>query len=229
MMAGSDQFDVTFHGIGGHGSAPQLAKDPVIMAATAILDYQTIVNRSISPQSPHVITVGSVESGKVNNIIPESAILKVNLRWFTDDVRKKMIEGINRVDSSIAFANNLPAGLYPTVLMKGKVYPLKNDSAMVQKINGALSLVLPAEKIISTGLPQLNSEDFPYLIINSRKNPVYDYMWIGIANPELCKEALKQGKEFPFYNHNPNFRVDLSAIPYGTLIGTLSLLELFSP
>jgi amidohydrolase len=229
MMAGSDQFDVTFHGIGGHGSAPHLAKDPVIMAATAILDYQSIVNRSISPQSPHVITVGSVEAGTANNIIPSSATLKVNLRWFTEDVRNKMIEGINRVDSSISFANNLPADLYPSVLMKGVVYPLKNDSAMVNKINAAFSNVLPADKIITNGLPLMGSEDFPLLIINSKKNPVYDYMWIGIANPELCKKASKEGKEVPFYNHNPNFQVDLSAIPYGTLIGTISLLELFKP
>ena len=43
-MAGTDQFDVTFHGIGGHGSTPNLSKDPIVMAATAITQYQTIIS-----------------------------------------------------------------------------------------------------------------------------------------------------------------------------------------
>jgi len=227
IMAGSDQFDVTFHGIGGHGSAPHLAKDPVIMAATAVLDYQSIVNRSVSSQSPHVITVGAVEAGTANNIIPASATLKVNLRWFTDADRTKMLEGINRVDSSIAFANNVPAELYPTILMKGTVYPVKNDTNMVKKINAAFVSILRPEDIITKGLPIMGSEDFPMLIINSKSNPVYDYMFLGVANQKLYNEAQKEGKEFPFYNHNPNFEVDLSAIPFGTVIGTMALLELF--
>jgi amidohydrolase len=227
ISAGSDQFDVTFHGIGGHGSAPHLAKDPIIMAANAILDYQTIVNRSISTQSPHVITVGSVEGGTANNIIPVSATLKVNLRWFNDADRNRMIEGINRVDSSIAFANNLPAGLYPTVIMKGTVRPVKNDTTLVNRLNGAIGKLLPTANIITHSLPMMGSEDFPMLIINSKTNPVYDYLWVGIANPQLYKKATEEGKEFPFYNHNPNFEVDLSAIPFGTMIGATALFEMF--
>jgi len=227
VMAGTDQFDVTFHGIGGHGSAPHLAKDPIIMAAHAVLDYQTVVNRSISTQIPHVITVGSFQAGTANNIIPSSAILKVNLRWFTDDIKNKMIAGINRVDSSIAFENYLAAEMYPTVLMKGHVYPVNNDTSMVNKLNAAFRKVLPAEKIISSSLPNMGSEDFPMLIVNSRKDPVYDYMHVGIANADVYKNARDKGEEFPFYNHNPNFQVDLSAIPFGTVIGTIALLELF--
>jgi hippurate hydrolase len=111
--------------------------------------------------------------------------------------------------------------------MKGTVYPVKNDTSMVNKINAAFVKVLPAENIIMNGLPMMGSEDFPMLIVNSKINPVYDFMFVGIASPELYKEAGKEGKEFPFYNHNPNFQVDLSAIPFGTVIGATALLELF--
>jgi amidohydrolase len=226
-MAGTDQFDITFHGIGGHGSVPHLAKDPVIMAATAILDYQAIVNRSISVQSPHVITVGSIVAGAVNNIIPNSAVLKVNLRWFTEADRNAMINGIKKVDSSIAFANNLPAELYPTTFMKSMSYPVKNDTAMVNKINKAFGNFLPAGKLITDYPPVMASEDFPLLIVNSKKNPVYDFMFVGIANPELYMAAVKEGKEFPFYYHTPYYTVDLEAIPFGTVIGAAALIELF--
>ena len=226
-MAGTDQFDITFHGIGGHGSVPHLAKDPVIMAAAAILDYQAIVNRSISAQSPHVITVGSIAAGAVNNIIPASAVLKVNLRWFTEADRDAMISGIRKVDSSIAFANNLPAELYPTTFMKNMAFPVKNDTTMVNKINKALGLLLPSGKLITDYPPVMASEDFPLLIVNSKKNPVYDFMFVGIANPELYTAAAKEGKEFPFYYHTPYYTVDLSAIPFGTAVGTTALIELF--
>lgn len=226
-MAGANQIDVTFYGIGGHGSTPHLTKDPVIMAATAILNYQTIVNRSISTQSPHVITVGSVVAGTANNIIPGSALLKLNIRWFTQADRMLMINGINRVDSSIAFANNLPDELYPTMLIKTAGHPVSNDTAMVNKINSSFRNFLPPQNIISSSLPIMASEDFPRLIVNSKKDPVYDFVFVGIANPEVYLKAAKEGKEFPFYYHTPNYTVDLSAIPFGTVIGTEALLELF--
>ncbi|GAC1705482.1 MAG: amidohydrolase [Flavisolibacter sp.] len=227
-MAGTDQLDIIFHGIGGHGSAPHLTKDPIIMAATAILNYQSIVNRSISSQSPHVITVGAVNGGAVNNIIPSSAELKVNLRWFTSEDRLTMINGIKRVDSSIALANNLPFEMYPTTIMKSSAPPVNNDSSMVLKINSGLENLLHAKKMISSYPPVMVSEDFPLLIINSKKNPVYDFLFVGIANPEICEKAAKQGKEFPFYFHTPTYSVDLSAIPFGTLIGAVAVLKLFT-
>jgi amidohydrolase len=226
-MAGSDQFDVTFNGVTGHGSTPHLAKDPVIMSANAILDYQSIVSRSVSAQNPHVITVGSVVAGTANNIIPASATLKINTRWFTLSDRKLMIDGINRVDSSIALANDLAKELYPTIVMKGIAYPLSNDTLLSTKINTALSSFIPREKINTTNLPAMGSEDFPILGMYGSKRPVSDYVLVGIASPEVYYQARKEGKDYPFYLHNSNYTVDLSAIPFGTTVGAVSILEIF--
>ena len=79
-MAGTDQLDATFTGIGGHGSSPDLAVDPVVMAAQAVLAYQTVISRSVDPQSPTVLTVGTVQVSRDNNVIPASAELRLNLR-----------------------------------------------------------------------------------------------------------------------------------------------------
>ena len=68
LMAGTDQLDVTFYGVGGHGSAPQHSKDPVLMAATAVVQYQSIVSRHIDPQQAAVLTVGSIQAGEDNNV-----------------------------------------------------------------------------------------------------------------------------------------------------------------
>jgi hippurate hydrolase len=69
-MAGTDQLDVLFRGIGGHGSTPQLTKDPVLMAAYAVTQYQAIVTRVIDPQQTGVLTVGAIQAGVDNNVIP---------------------------------------------------------------------------------------------------------------------------------------------------------------
>jgi metal-dependent amidase/aminoacylase/carboxypeptidase family protein len=66
-----------------------------------------------------VITVGSVQAGNDNNVIPSSALLKINLRWFTEEDRSTMLAAIEQINQSIASAYNLPAELYPTTLMKG--------------------------------------------------------------------------------------------------------------
>jgi len=225
-MAGCDQLDVTFYGIGGHGSSPHLAKDPIVMAAAAIMNYQVIVSRGIDPQNAAVLTVGSVQSGIDNNVIPGSALLKLNLRWFNETDRNLMLRGINRIDSSIAFAYNLPPDLYPKVVMKGMAYPLVNDSSLSKKINTALTTVIPANRNITNIPAVMGSEDFHHLVIHNKKK-VYDYMLVGIANPAVFMQAVKEGKTFPFSNHNSNFEIDLSAIPLGTMIGATGLLEIF--
>jgi amidohydrolase len=225
-MAGADQLDVTFYGIGGHGSSPHIAKDPIVMAANAILQYQTLISRNMDPQKAAVVTVGAINSGTDNNVIPASATLKLNLRWFNDEDRNLMIDGINRINEGIAFANNLPKDLYPTMNKKQYVIPLKNDKAMVEKLNPALEKMAGANKNIQ-GIPAtMGSEDFQHLVKDQPKT-VYDYILVGIANPEVTAKANKEGKMFPFYNHNGDFQVDLTAIPFGTSLGTTALLEMF--
>jgi metal-dependent amidase/aminoacylase/carboxypeptidase family protein len=72
----------------------------------------------------------------------------------------------------------------------------------------------------------MGSEDFRHLVIHNPK-PVYAYVLVCIANKEASEKATKEGKMFPFFNHNSNFGVDLSAIPLGVTLGTTALLEIF--
>jgi len=91
-MAGTDQLDIAFRGVGGHGSTPQMTIAPVVMAAQAVLADQTTVSRSLDPQTAAVVPVGSIVAGRDNNVIPEASVLKVNLRWFALDVRELMLK-----------------------------------------------------------------------------------------------------------------------------------------
>ena len=225
-MAGADQFDVTFYGKGGHGSSPHEAIDPIVMAANAILQYQTIISRNNDPQFPAVVTVGAVQAGIDNNVIPSSATLKLNTRFFNYTVRDSIISRIERINKGLAVANGLPKELYPTLTMKGRVSPLTNDKAMVDRINVVLEKLVGSGKNVQ-GLPAvMGSEDFQHLVINNKKT-VYDYFLVGVASAEDTAKAKKEGKMFPYFNHNGDFKVDLKAIPYGTTLGTTALLELF--
>jgi hippurate hydrolase len=224
--AGSDQLDVTFYGIGGHGSTPELTKDPVVMASNAVMQYQTIISRSIAAQDAAVLTVGAIHGGGDNNVIPTSVVVKLNLRWFTEKTRNILLDGIKQINEGIAVANGLSKEMYPTILIKGNVYPQVNDTAVANRVNKALATVIAPEKIISNTLPIMGSEDFNHLVLGNGKT-VCDYVWVGTAHPDLYAKALSEGKRAPFYNHNGNYQVDLAAIPLGAEIAVTALLELF--
>ena len=224
--AGSDQLDVTFYGIGGHGSTPELTKDPVVMACNAVMQYQTIISRSIAAQDVAVLTVGAIHSGGDNNVIPAMAVVKLNLRWFNDRIRNVLLDGIKRINEGIAVSNGLSKENYPSILMKGSVYPQVNNAVVASRVNKALSSVITPEKIITNTPPIMGSEDFNHLVLGNNKT-VCDYVWVGTARPDFYAKALSEGKTAPFYNHNGNYQVDLAAIPLGTEIGVTALLELF--
>ena len=224
--AGSDQLDVTFYGVGGHGSTPEVTKDPIVMASNAIIQYQTIISRSIAAQEVAVLTVGAIHAGGDNNVIPPSAIVKLNLRWFNEKTRNVLLEGIKRINEGIAVANGLPRESYPTILMKGNVFPLVNDVTLTNKINKALTAIIKPEKILTNTPAIMGSEDFNHLVLGNKKT-VCDYIFVGTADPDAVAKAVQEGKRAPFYNHNGNYKVELSAIPSGTVIGATAMLEMF--
>jgi hippurate hydrolase len=226
-MAGSDQLDVVFHGIGGHGSAPEAGRDPIVMASQAVLQYQTIISRNISAQEAAVLTVGAVHAGIDNNVIPASAELRLNLRWFNEKTRNTLLEGIDRVNKGIAVANGLPERLYPETRFKSTVSPLVNDPALSSSVNRALTGLLDPSRILTDIPPVMGSEDFQHLVKTGSATKS-DYLFIGVADPAACQKAVSEGKRYPYSNHSGDYVVEPSAIPLGTAIGAASLMELLA-
>ena len=70
-------------GRGAHGSMPESSVDPVVMAAATVLRLQTIVSREIAATQPAVVTIGSIQSGTKDNVIPDDALLKLDVRTST--------------------------------------------------------------------------------------------------------------------------------------------------
>ena len=225
-MAGTDQLDVTFTGVGGHGSSPDLAVDPVVMAAQAVMAYQTVISRSVDPQSPTVLTVGAVQAGRDNNVIPASAELRLNLRWFDRAVREKMLKRIDEINKGIVVGAGLGEDKVPVREMKGSAGPLNNNAQLAAAINPSLTELLGAGKLVDKFPAVMGSEDFQEAF--AKTGTPYSFLLIGIAAPDRVAAAKAQGRMFPFANHNNDFVVDLAAIPLGTRVNTVAALALLA-
>ncbi|WP_229447313.1 amidohydrolase [Nitratireductor sp. B36] len=224
-MAGTDQIDVLFKGVGGHGSMPQMTKDPVIMAAYAVTQYQAIVARTIEPQQTAVLTVGSIQAGVDNNVIPASALVKVNLRWYDAKVREQMIAGIKSISDGIARTYGMPEDMLPEYTMKGYSTPLVNDDEMAERHADALTKLVGKEGVVSQ-LPAATGSEDVHLLKGPNEDVAFNYLIVGVADPEVFRASMEAGKGFPYSAHNPNFIVDLRAIPVGTEVATVATLEL---
>ncbi len=103
-MAAVDSIDIDVKGYGGHGARPSKTIDPVVLASKIVVNSQTLVSRNTDPRDPVVLTFGSIHGGTKHNIIPDSVHLQGTLRTYSEDVRKKMKEGIKRVAEAMAQA-----------------------------------------------------------------------------------------------------------------------------
>jgi hippurate hydrolase len=223
--AGSDAIEIVFRGVGGHGSSPHLAKDPILMSAHAITQYQAIVARAIDPQEAAVITVGSIQAGNAGNVIPEESLLRLSLRWFKPEVRETMVRGIRLVNESIARAYGMPEDQLPTLTEKGGTTPMVNDAAVIDQINPQLANLVGANRLI-TDLPGTTGSEDVHLLKGDYDTIQFGFVFVGIAEPALFAQAQAEGRMVPFSNHNPNFQVDLNAIPFGTKVATVMTMGL---
>lgn len=92
MMAAVDTWEIEIEGHAAHGATPQAGNDAIMAMAHFIVSAQAAITRRIGPLEPVVLTVGSVESGKVYNIISERAQLKGNLRTYDAEVSRRALK-----------------------------------------------------------------------------------------------------------------------------------------
>lgn len=191
VMACTDYFKITVKGKGGHGSAPHLTSDPVVCSGYLITALQTIVSRNLDPLESGVVSVCSVKGGEAFNIIPETVELTGTVRTLKEDVRKKIIEEIEKKTHSICSAYGCKA----EIIYKNYSPVCINDEYLAEKIKCKAKEIIP-NNIIDFH-PIMGGEDFAFF---SQKVPSV-YMFIGIGD--------KYGP-----NHSPTFSIDERVLPY---------------
>ena len=200
ILSAGDSLKVRLFGRGSHGSQPQTSIDPVIMAASTTLRLQTIVSREISPRESAVLTVGALQAGTKENIIPDDATLKLNMRTFDEDVREYMLGAIRRICCAECMASNAPREPEFTTLSS---YPLTvNDSATTQRLQVAFDAWF-GERAYETQ-PAAASEDFS--VFGREWNVPYAFWFVGGTDAEIYAKAkaAKKLNTLPS-NHSPQF------------------------
>ena len=194
LLASSTGITITMRGIGGHGSAPQAGKDPIVLAAEFVLVAQTIVSRQIDPQQPAVLTVGTIHGGTKNNIIPDEVTMGLTLRSYSGEQRDKIIADIRRTAQGLAEAYGIPADRMPVVTLGESTPPTLNDTALDDRLRASAIAVLGPDRVLEAKAI-MGSEDVGLFTLEG-KIPGVMY-WLGAADPEKLAESRKIGVPLP--------------------------------
>ena len=157
FMAAADSLRVTVFGRGGHGSAPQTTVDPIVIAASIVLRLQTIVSREIAASDVAVVTVGAIRAGSKENVIPDRAELKLNIRTFDAGVRETVLAAVRRIVEAEAAAAGAPRT--PEITPINDFPLLVNDEAATETLVAAFTEHFGADQVHPTAAKP-GSEDF---------------------------------------------------------------------
>jgi hippurate hydrolase len=223
LLASSAGINVVMRGIGGHGSAPQSGKDPIVLAAEFVLVAQTIVSRQVDPQQPAVLTVGTIHGGTKNNIIPDEVTMGLTLRTYSMDVRDQIVAAIRREAKGLAEGYGIPEDRMPTVTMTESTPATINDAAMAERVRAAAIAALGSERV-GQAKAIMGSEDVGLFTLDG-KIPGVMY-WLGAADPAKLEESRKTGVPLPS-PHSALFAPDYApAITTGVTAMTAVALDL---
>jgi amidohydrolase len=202
-LATSTQMDVLVRGVGGHGSQPQDAKDPVVLAAGIIMQLQTIVSREISPFEQAVVTVGTIHGGTKRNIIPDEVKLELNIRTYKEDVRQHIIEAVARIARAAALGAGMPEERLPIVTVIDTEFTpaMYNDPALTERLRPVFQRVL-GEGSVRAVPPAMGSEDFGRFALDGKVPSLM--FWVGGVTADTLAEAKRTGLPVPS-NHSPLF------------------------
>lgn len=226
-LANVDSVDITVRGVGAHGSAPHMGKDPIVIGAQIINALQTLVSRETNPLEAGVVTVGSFQGGYKHNIIPDEAHLKITVRSYDDNVRQNLLDGIARIARAQAESAGLPEELMPIVTIEPDYTPSTyNDPELTERVMASVTSSLEGEAAVYVRPPSMGGEDFSQFGRTDDDIPTVIF-WVGGADPVAMSEARAGRRKTPPANHSPFFAPQPEpALKNGVQAMTAAALEL---
>ncbi|WP_068148160.1 amidohydrolase [Rhodococcoides corynebacterioides] len=201
VLSAADSMRITVYGRGSHGSMPQAAVDPVVLAAMIVIRLQTIVSREIAPTETAVVTVGSVRAGSKSNVISDHAVLELNIRTYTDAVRSAVLSAIERIVVAECEASGSPRR--PDFELFDSFPLTENDDATTDRVAAAFADHF-GDAVVEMA-PQSASEDFSDIPV--ALGVPYTYWGLGGIDADLYQSAVEKGtvgSDIPV-NHAANF------------------------
>jgi amidohydrolase len=197
----ADSLQIRLFGRGAHGSMPEASIDPVVMAAATVLRLQGIVSREVAANDAAVVTIGVLQAGSKENVIPDEAIIKLNVRTFDEGVRTRVLAAIERIVNAEAAASGAPKK--PEITPLDRYSLVTNDPEATRRVHDAFRQHFPADRVHETQ-PTTASEDFGSFGAEWGAPSVF--WFVGGIDPDTYAKAKRDGKlgEIPT-NHNPRF------------------------
>jgi hippurate hydrolase len=201
ITSAADSLQIRLFGRGAHGSMPQASIDPVVMAAATVMRLQTVVSREVGPDEAAVVTVGALQAGTKENVIPDDAVIKLNVRTFDAGVRKRVLAAIERIANAEAAASGAPR---PPEFTSLDHYPLGvNDAGASARVAAAFRAHFSEERVRRVGAASA-SEDFGSF--GTAWGVPSMFWFVGGTDPEVYAQAKAAGEinKIPT-NHSPYF------------------------
>jgi len=212
LMAGADGFTIKVTGRQTHGSRPWDGVDPIVASAQIINGLQTIVSRQLNITAvPTVVSIGAINGGNRENIIPDTVDMLGTLRTFDNDLRADAKKRIANTATSIAASSGAKAEVHFTAV----AYPPTVNPAELSK--QAVPVLKAATGGLAAEVPLVSgSEDFSDFQLK-----VPGFFFLLTAPPKNRQPAP---------NHSPLFDFDEDAMPVGAkALAALALDQLIQP
>lgn len=208
-MASADEIYLKVIGRGGHGAAPELAIDPIVIASHIIIALQQIISRNASPKQPTVLTFGKISGEGATNIIPNEVNIAGTFRAMNEAWRESALEKIKKMAESIADGMG---GKCIVDISRGYPY-LENNPGLTRSIKRAAEEYVGRENVEDIDIT-LGAEDFSYY---SQVIPASFYR-LGTKN---------EAKGITSYVHTPTFDIDEDALKISSgLMAWMAVTEL---
>ena len=201
VTSAADSLEIRLFGRGAHGSMPEASIDPVVMAAATVLRLQTIVSREVAAGESAVVTVGALQAGTKENVIPDEAVIKLNVRTFDEGVRTRVLAAIERIVKAEAEASGAPKPPEFTPLDRYDL--VRNDADVAERVSAAFRQKFAEDQVVE--IPPISaSEDFG--CFGSEWHVPAMFWTVGGIDPDTYAKAKAEGRlaELPT-NHNPRF------------------------
>jgi len=193
MMAASDWFSIKVKGRQSHGAAPWMGVDPIVVSAQIIQGLQTIVSRQTElTKEAAVITIGRIQAGVRENIIPEEAFMAGTIRTLDEGMQEKIHEKIKLTATKIAES----AGATAEVIIDRKTPVTFNDIALTEKMVGSLQKAAGLENVLRINAVT-GAEDFAFY---QKKIPGF-FFFVGAMPPDQDPTKVPA-------HHTPDFMID---------------------
>jgi len=208
-MASADEIYLKIIGKGGHGAAPDLCIDPIVISAHIIIALQQIISRNANPRQPTVLTFGNITGVGATNIIPNEVNIAGTFRAMNEEWRESALIKLKKMAEGIAEGMG---GKCEVEISRGYPY-LENNPELTRRIRAAAEQYVGKENVVDLDI-SLGAEDFSYY---SQIVPASFYR-LGTRN---------EAKGISSYVHTPTFNIDEDALKLGPgLMAWLAIKEL---